>query len=62
MKTHQNGSLIFDARLSFQLKAFRLSFIVKNIFNTEYVIRPMAAEAPRNFTVQLIYKVPTKKS
>lgn len=62
MQSHQNGNVVFDARISVQLQAFRLSFIVKNIFNTEYVIRPMAAESPRNFTIQLIYKVPTKKS
>ena len=62
MEAHKNGAIAFDARISLQLNALRLSLIVKNLFNTEYVVRTMAAEAPRNFTLQLIYKIPTEKS
>jgi outer membrane receptor protein involved in Fe transport len=53
MDTHNNGTNIVDARIAFvPNKHFRLSFLVKNIFNEEYVMRPALLEAPRNFTLR----------
>ncbi|MFT4524287.1 MAG: outer membrane receptor protein involved in Fe transport [Bacteroidia bacterium] len=53
-KLHQAGDLIFDARISYQvLKFMRVGFIVKNIGNKLYAIRPSKAEPIRNYTFQL---------
>ena len=51
---HNAGSSVFDVRVAFiPSKHFRVSFLVKNIFNEEYMLRPALLEAPRNFTLRL---------
>ncbi|MEN9700429.1 MAG: hypothetical protein RLZZ301_1627 [Bacteroidota bacterium] len=53
-QTHQNGNLVFDARVAYKLNAnYRLSFIMNNVFNAEYSSRPGDIQAPRNFILQI---------
>lgn len=54
MRTHRTGDWIVDARIGFLLAPqVKASFIVNNLANTVYAIRPMAIEAPRSWQVQL---------
>ena len=51
---NNKGFTIFDARLSYQLSdVVKAAFIVNNLFNEEYTLRPMSMEAPRTTAVQL---------
>lgn len=52
---HDKGSFVLDARVSFFVKHFTLSFIVKNVLNECYYLRPMYMEPTRTFTFQLVY-------
>lgn len=57
-KEHQTGSLIFDYRISCKLsETIRLSFIVKNLFNVEYMGRPGDILPQRNITLQFLWKI-----
>jgi iron complex outermembrane receptor protein len=56
MKAHKRGSWVFGLRTSVEMWNIKLSLIVNNLFNREYSLRPMAPEAPRLTTVQLLYK------
>lgn len=57
-KDYQNGSLVFDAHVSWNVTdVITLSFIVKNLFNKSYTLRPMYVEAPRTCTFQLVYNI-----
>jgi iron complex outermembrane receptor protein len=53
--THEKGSFVLDARISFFVKNFTLSFIVKNLLNESYYLRPMLMEPTRTYTFQLVY-------
>ncbi|HEY0978160.1 MAG TPA: TonB-dependent receptor [Flavobacteriales bacterium] len=54
MRTHTSGDWIVDARLGFDLTTqVKAAFIVNNLGNAVYAIRPMAIEAPRSWQVQL---------
>jgi len=53
--THEKGSFVMDARISFFVKNFTLSFIVKNLLNECYYLRPMLMEPTRTYTFQLVY-------
>jgi iron complex outermembrane receptor protein len=55
-ENHQKGAWVFGLRTSVEMWNVKLSLIVSNLFNREYSLRPMAAEAPRITTVQLLYK------
>ena len=49
-----SGDAIFDLRTAVQLsKEFKVSFIVKNLFNHIYMERPADMQPPRIFVVQL---------
>ena len=51
-----NGDWIFSARAAYYpLEDLRVSLIIKNLTNREYMIRPGRVEAPRSFTVQVKY-------
>ena len=51
---HNNGSLVFDARMSYHfLKYFSVAFISNNIANLEYSLRPLKIEQPRTYTLQV---------
>ena len=56
MEEHENGAWIFGLRSSVEMWNVKLSVIVSNLFNREYSLRPMASEAPRITTLQLMYK------
>ncbi len=52
-ETHDRGYILCDGRISFQLSAkFKIAFIVKNIFNKEYIGRPGDIGPPRNITLK----------
>lgn len=54
MDTHRSGDTIVDARVGFDLSAqLRAAFIVNNLMNRMYSLRPLSIEAPRSFQVQL---------
>lgn len=58
MKRNPNGDWVWDGRISYQLiKQLKLSFIVNNIFNHEYISRPMDVQAPRVYALQLSVKL-----
>lgn len=57
-KTHNGPEHVFDFRISMSMGAdSRLSFVVKNAFNKEYMIRPGDVQAPRNYSIQYILKL-----
>lgn len=51
-----SGAWVFDARISFEYKKYRLAFIVDNLFNAEYSVRPLGIAPPRLTTVQISMK------
>lgn len=58
VQNNKKGSITFDAGITYSLmKNVKLSFIVKNILNKEYTLRPMYLEAPRTFNVQVVYDI-----
>lgn len=56
MATHTTGDWITDVHVGFALTPqVQAAFIVNNLSNEVYAIRPMSIEAPRNFQVKLAY-------
>lgn len=51
------GSLVFDVRVSMEIRKVTLSFIVKNLMNKSYTLRPMYIEPPRTFNFQIVYNI-----
>jgi len=45
----------WDARIAYKWNAAKFSFLVNNIFNLEYSVRPALLEAPRNYTLRFDY-------
>ena len=56
MKKHAWGSLVFDLRASVDINYFTLSFVVNNLLNAEYSLRPLYIEAPRMYSLQVTYR------
>lgn len=54
---YNNGYQIFDLRLGAELKPFNINFILSNVLNEVYTIRPGLLEAPRNITLRLDYTI-----
>jgi outer membrane receptor protein involved in Fe transport len=55
---HDNGDAVFDGRIAYQIhKVAKISIIVNNVFNREYVSRPADMQAPRVFAMQLTVKL-----
>ena len=53
----QSGSLVFDSRISYELKdQYTIAFIVNNVMNTEYSSRPADVQPPRQFMLQVRFK------
>ncbi|MBK7966735.1 MAG: TonB-dependent receptor [Bacteroidetes bacterium] len=49
---------IFDARIGWQIiKILRCNFIVKNVFNEEFMTRPADLQAPRTYSISLNMKI-----
>jgi iron complex outermembrane receptor protein len=55
---NNRGSIVFDLRGSWQVaRSTRISLIMKNIFNQEYMGRPGDIRPPRNITLQVLVKI-----
>jgi outer membrane receptor protein involved in Fe transport len=54
---NKNGSVTLDLRASYFFDKVTISFIVKNVTNRLYALRPLYAEPPRTYTLQLIVKI-----
>jgi iron complex outermembrane receptor protein len=51
-KTH-NGFNVFDARISYKLdEKQKLSIVCNNLFNVDYMLRPLKIESPRTIAIQ----------
>jgi iron complex outermembrane receptor protein len=54
----KNGDLIFDIRLGYNLdQNSKLSLIINNLFNREYMSRPADMKSPRTMALQLSVKI-----
>jgi len=52
---HNKGSIVFDYRISWNInKTSKLSLVIKNLFNEEYMGRPGDIRPPRNISLQYI--------
>jgi len=55
---NNRGFIVLDLRLSWQVsEKIRISFLLKNMFNEEYMGRPGDIQPPRNFTVQFMARL-----
>lgn len=55
---HTKGYVVLNAHVSYHFSPkFKIAFIAKNMLNTEYYLRPGKLEAPRNYTLQLMYEI-----
>ena len=53
-EVHNNGTTIIDLRSSYQFtKTINAAFIINNIANLQYTLRPLKIESPRTFTIQV---------
>jgi len=57
LEKNKNGSLVFDGRMSYSFDKLTISFIVKNIFNRLYALRPLYIEPTRTMTFQFVCKI-----
>jgi len=58
IREHRTGDTIMDVRLGMQFTdQVRAAFIVNNLTNEVYSMRPLAVEAPRSMQVQLSYSL-----
>jgi outer membrane receptor protein involved in Fe transport len=57
-RIHDKGDWVFDSRLAYQISdQIKGSFVVKNVFNREYMSRPGDVMPPRTFAFQFSFKV-----
>ena len=55
---HHSGTNIYDARIGCNVtQKLKVAFVVNNIFNLSYSLRPLKIESPRTFAIQLSLKV-----
>jgi len=54
---NKKGSLTIDLRAGYSFPKVSINFIVRNVTNRLYALRPLYAEPPRTFTLQLIVKI-----
>jgi len=55
---NKTGFLVFDARLQYTfLQNHKLTFVVRNVFNREYMLRPGDVQAPVNYSLQYSIKI-----
>ena len=56
--SHLKGSFVLDLGITYNItKNLKASFVIKNLLNNEYTLRPMYVEAPRTFNLQLTYGI-----
>lgn len=54
---HHSGDIVFDYRIAYNItKYMKLAFLVKNVFNAEYMSRPGDIQPPRTFVMQASFK------
>ena len=56
MRKNEWGSIVLDLRASVDINHFTISFVVNNLLNAEYSLRPLYIEAPRTYTLQMVYR------
>ena len=57
-QTHDAPINVFDARVAVQVsKVIKAAFVVNNVTNLSYSLRPMKIEAPRTFAIRVTYRV-----
>ena len=54
---NKKGSITLDLRATYYFSKVSLSFIVKNVTNRLYALRPLYIEPTRTYTLQLIVKI-----
>lgn len=55
-QTHDKGDWVFDSRLSYEITDYmKGAFIIKNLFNREYMSRPGDVMPPRTYAVQFSF-------
>jgi outer membrane receptor protein involved in Fe transport len=55
---HHTGVNVFDGRVGLQAtKKIKMAFVINNLFNLSYSLRPLKIESPRTFAIRLSYKV-----
>ena len=61
-EANNNGWTRLDTRLSYTYKNAKLSFLINNLTNIEYTVRPALLEAPRAYALRLDYVFDWEKS
>jgi iron complex outermembrane receptor protein len=54
---HNSGTFILDYRIAYAWRNFNFSVIINNLMNTEFSLRPLTIEAPRQTQLQVIYRI-----
>ena len=55
---HQGWTNVSNARLAYNITDdLKVSFLIKNLFNAEYALRPSLMNAPRNFSFRVDYQI-----
>ncbi len=54
---HNKGNFIVDFRVSVLIRDFKFSFLVNNVLNTEYSLRPITIEGPRTTSLQVVMTI-----
>jgi iron complex outermembrane receptor protein len=55
---HNTGINVFNAHIGFEAtKHVKIAFVINNLFNLSYSLRPLKIEAPRTFAIRISYKV-----
>lgn len=56
-QTHNNGYHLIDTRVSYEISKWKFTFLINNVLNQEYSLRPALLEAPRNIGLRVDYKI-----
>lgn len=57
-ETYNTGSWVVNARIAYQITPqIKASFLVNNLTNTTYALRPALLDAPRNASVRVDYQI-----
>ncbi|HTA82734.1 MAG TPA: TonB-dependent receptor [Bacteroidia bacterium] len=55
---HDNGINVFDARIGMDAtKRWKFAFVVNNVTNLSYSLRPLKIESPRTFAIRVTYRI-----
>ncbi len=57
-KENNKGTLVVDARIGMDItEKFKAAFVINNVWNKSYSLRPLKIESPRTFAIRLSYTV-----